>query len=98
MTAAGSTFRRCSCRDRQTGRSIGTACPKLTQRRHGMWYYRIELPPDAAGQRRPRRRGGFASQTDAQAELDLARTLLAIPAGDDRHAVTVVGDPIEKAI
>ena len=98
MAATGSTYRRCSCRDPRTGRGLGSACPKLSGRRHGVWYYRLELPPDAAGVRRPRRRGGFASQADAQAELDRARALLALPAGDDRHAVTVVGDLLENAI
>jgi hypothetical protein len=33
--AIGSTFRRRSCRDRHTGRSLGSACPKLSSRRHG---------------------------------------------------------------
>ena len=98
MTATGSTYRRCSCRDPNTGRSLGSACPKLSRRRHGICYYRLELPPDAAGLRRPRRRGGFTTQTDAQAELDHARALLAIPPADDRHAVTTVGDLLEKAI
>jgi len=98
LAATGSTYRRCSCRDPRTGRLLGTACPKMSRRRHGIWYYRLELPPNAAGVRRPRRRGGFPTQTDAQAELDHARGLLALPAADDRHAATVVGDLIEQAI
>ena len=54
---------------------------------HGTWYYQIELPPRADGTRRPPlRHGGFATETDAKAELDLARELLAIAApGDPRH-------------
>jgi len=98
MTTTGSTYRRCSCRDPETKKDMGNACPKLKHRSHGGWFYRIELPPDADGTRRPRRRGGFASETDAQAQLDQARALLSIPDADDRKALTQVGDVIEFAI
>ena len=73
--ANGSVFRRCSCVD-ELGKELGTACPKRTRTGHGQWCYRIELPADATGKRRPRRRGGFASATDAQDELDRVRELL----------------------
>ena len=77
---------------------MGSACPKLTQRRHGVWSYRVELPPNADGERRPRRRGGFTTETDAQRELDHARALLAIPERDDTDAIRQIGDLIEAAI
>jgi integrase len=95
---AGSTYRRCSCRDPQTGRNLGSACPKLNGYRHGIWFYRLELPANADGARRPRRRGGFATEAEARAELDHARALLEIPERDDAFALTQVGDLIETAI
>jgi hypothetical protein len=96
--SAGSTYRRCSCRNPATGKPYGSACPKLTQRRHGVWFYRIELPPTGDRARRPRRRGGFDTETDARAELDQARALLAIPERDDVDAIRQIGDLIETAI
>ena len=66
---------------------------------HGTWYYQIELPPRASGTRRPPlRHGGFATHAGAQAELDLARELLAIaPPGDPQTAIRIA-DAITAAI
>ncbi|MET9263838.1 hypothetical protein [Amycolatopsis sp. NPDC004079] len=64
----GSVFWRCSCRDNNK-KSLGDECPKLRNKRHGQWFFRIELPPDAEGNRRPRRRGGYA--TEAESGLSL---------------------------
>ena len=85
MAAKGRTFKSCSCRDAATGKKLGQQCPHLRtpdrrwNRHHGTWNYQLELPPTPDGSRRsPLRRGGFATETDAQAELDTARQLLAI--------------------
>jgi integrase len=64
----GSVFRRCGCRDQATGRLLGARCPGLSSRRHGTWYFSVELP-SAAGDRRRVRRGGFASSAAAVAAL-----------------------------
>src|SRR3954452_6539527 len=64
----GTTYKRCSCKG-SNGRSLGKACPQLRNSRHGSWYYVVELPPDAKGRRRQQRRGGFASERDAQRAL-----------------------------
>jgi integrase len=95
--AVGSVGRRCSCRDTQN-KTLGKNCPKLARGSHGQWYYRLELPEDAEGQRRPRRRSGFDSQTAAQAELDQARELLALPEDGDTAALCAVGDLIAEAL
>ncbi len=96
--ALGSTFRRCSCRDEQ-GKPYGQQCPKLKNgRRHGQWGWRIELPADKHGERRPRRRGGFATRDDAQNELDHARELLALAEDDDTDTARKIGDVIAKAL
>jgi integrase len=65
----GSTYKHCGCRDAD-GRRLNKACPKLRQRGHGTWYYVITLPPHADGRVRQRRRGGYATQDAAQADLD----------------------------
>jgi integrase len=93
----GKVSRRCGCRD-EHGNLVGTACPKRQRTGHGQWFYRIELPADADGNRRPRRRSGFPSGTAAQNELDHARDLLAIPEDDDPEARRRVGDMIATAI
>jgi len=93
----GSVDRRCSCRDTH-GKALGKNCPKLARSSHGQWFYRLELPEDADGQRRPRRRSGFDSQTAAQTELDRARELLALPEDGDAAALCAVGDLIAEAL
>jgi hypothetical protein len=52
---------------------------RLKNLRRGQWCYRVELPADAAGKCRPRRRSGFADATAAQNALDQVRALLALP-------------------
>ena len=83
--ASGRTFKRCNCRDTETGKRLGRTCPKLWRAdgqwspRHGTWTYQLELPPTLDGKRRnPLRRGGFATQTAAEEDLADARALLAI--------------------
>lgn len=82
--AEGATYKRCFCRDEE-GSALGQRCPKLRRRggawsaTHGRWYYQLELPPTSDGKRRnPLRRGGFASQDAAEAEMGRARELLGI--------------------
>jgi integrase len=65
----GSVFRRCGCRDQATGRLLGARCPGLSSRRHGTWYFSVELP-SPGGDRRRVRRGGFASRSAALAALE----------------------------
>ncbi len=77
----GSVFKRCGCRNPQTRRPLGNACPKLRRpngtwsAEHGQWHYQIELPRTPKG-RRQLRRGGFASQRETADDLDHARALL----------------------
>ena len=61
----GSTYKRCTCTD-AAGKRLGKRCQQLRNSRHGSWYYVVELPPDAKGRRRQQRRGGFASERDAE--------------------------------
>jgi integrase len=98
--AEGSTYKRCSCRAAD-GTRLGTGCPKLRRASgawsatHGTWYYQLELPPDPDGTRRsPLRRGGFATGTDAEAQLGHARELLAIADIGDDQAVSRIADAL----
>ncbi len=68
----GSTFKRCACRDHQ-GKQLGAKCPRLKTPRHGTWYLLAELAAAPGGKRRQHRRGGFATQREAQAALDSLR-------------------------
>ena len=65
----GSVYRRCGCRDENTGRLLGARCPGLRSAGHGSWYFSADLPA-AAGQRRRVRRGGFATRAAAVAALE----------------------------
>lgn len=71
----GSVYRRCGCRNENTGRLLGARCPGLRSAGHGSWYLSAELP-SAAGERRRVRRGGFATRAEAVAALEA----LAFPA------------------
>ncbi|MEV5721334.1 hypothetical protein AB0L41_46380 [Amycolatopsis mediterranei] len=66
----------------ETGKRLGTTCPKLKRRNgtwsseHGTWYFQAELPHRHDGIRRTRRRGGYATQTQAQDVLDKMAALV----------------------
>ncbi|GAB3487525.1 tyrosine-type recombinase/integrase [Amycolatopsis cihanbeyliensis] len=70
----------------------------MKNKRHGQWYFRIELPPDAAGRRRPRRRGGYASATEAETALDRVRDLLGIAEPGDAETLRKIGDLVSVVI
>jgi integrase len=93
----GSTYRRCSCRD-EAGKQLGTHCPKLVQRRHGVWYLRQELPAAADGTRKTLRKGGYETKTDAVADLDRVRALIGIPDEDDAAGRAAVAELLAKVV
>ncbi len=58
-------YRACSCRDPQTGRLLGKACPDLgSKKKHGAWYARYEAPRDAEARRRRPRIGPYATERE----------------------------------
>lgn len=101
---SGSTFKRCGCRDPRTGKLIGQKCPKLRRasgawsRHHGIWHYQIELPPRGDGSRRPLRRGGYGSQSEAEADLARVRAALAAGNSTDPSQLTLLSDLIETTV
>ncbi len=85
----GSTYQRCYCRD-AAGKQLGKRCPKLTQRTHGSWALRQELPPqviDGKERRDSFNRSGYGTKRAARADLDQVRALLAVPDSDDAEAL-----------
>jgi integrase len=99
----GSTFKRCGCRDEDTGKLVGATCPLLRRRSgawsstHGRWGYQIELPPTVEGRRRQARRIGLASQDSATEALQHIRALLAL-AEDDKEILMQIADVIQGSI
>jgi integrase len=85
----GSIKRRCHCKNPQTGREYGSACPQLTGSKHGDWEYRDRL--DSSTGRRSYRRGGFARRADAEEHGRLVRNLVALACGE-RHDINRIGD------
>jgi integrase len=68
----GRVYRRCGCQD-ENRKQLGPWCPQLiADTKHGTWTYAVDLAPED-GQRRTRRRGGFA--THAEATREMARVL-----------------------
>jgi integrase len=99
----GTTYKRCGCR-KPAGNPRGWICPFLRRseggwsRHHGIWHLQIELPATADGKRRPLRRGGFDSQTDAENQLGKIRAALAVADPNDPAEMIRVGDLIKAAI
>ncbi|MEV1066045.1 tyrosine-type recombinase/integrase [Streptomyces sp. NPDC050263] len=94
-TSGGTTTRRCSCRNPETGKNYSKSCPKLANRRHGTWAIRHELGNRADGTRREFRRSGFETSAEATKELNKVRALLAIPAEDDPAGHLAISDMLE---
>lgn len=92
----GSTYRRCYCRDPETGKPLGTSCPKRASRKHGTYSIRQELPNREDGSRRSFNRAGYETLKAAQADLDHVRALLAIADEDDPEDVARIAALLEQ--
>lgn len=68
MPKRGVVFKRCGCRDRQSGRRLEAACSRLRERAHGSWYFHCSVPTMVGTERV--RRGGFPSRQAAVAARD----------------------------
>jgi integrase len=90
---AGGISKRCECRG-PDGRLLGKSCPNLAKKNHGAVMLRQELPLDADGKRRPFRRTGYATVTDAQKDLLRLQAILDL-VGDDEDAALRVGDLLQ---
>jgi integrase len=99
---AGSTFKRCGCRDR-AGKQMGRRCARLRRNGkwnsdHGAWHLQLELPPYPSGRRRTLRQGPFSSKDDAAGMLDRLTELLRIPDPAEPDAVEQTVTLIQTAL
>jgi Phage integrase, N-terminal SAM-like domain len=90
MSARGSVYSWCGCRDPATGGRLGSRCPRRGKPGHGSWYLSLELPAGLDGRRRRIRRGGFPARKAA--EKALAR--LRMP--EDPEAVLTTGEWLDR--
>ncbi|TFE31044.1 site-specific integrase [Frankia sp. B2] len=98
-------FKRCGCKDPDTGKPLAGHCPRLRRKGtntwradHGTWYYAVDLPPGPDGKRNHRRRGGFATSDAADQEANLIEHLLAVPDPGDTVGMQAVVALIVAAI
>ena len=71
----GSTFKRCTCPE-------GRKCPRLRERRHGIWGYDRRVLTSTGT--RTLRRNGFDTQKAAEAALERVNDLIKLAKGDKR--------------
>lgn len=62
-------YRAFSCRDQETSRLLGQACPRLGQKGHGGWYARYKAPGTANGRRQRPRIGPYPTKKEATEAL-----------------------------
>ncbi|AUH42204.1 tyrosine-type recombinase/integrase [Streptomyces sp. CMB-StM0423] len=92
----GSTHRRCYCRDPESGKPLGKKCPKLTNRKHGSYSIRQELPPREDGARRSFSRAGYETLKAAQTDLNHVRALLGLAGADDPEGMDLIAVMLEE--
>jgi integrase len=91
VTARGRAYKRCGCKDPETGRQLGARCPDLRKRHHGTWA--IEVRIDTTARQAARlHRSGFARSEDAEAALDQIYDLVRL--ADDDMTRAKIGDLI----
>ena len=99
----GRVFKRCGCRDENSGRALGARCPKLRRQggafnpRNGEWGYQLELPRTSDGKRRQARRTGLQSQEQAWEVLDHLKALLDL-AQNEPDLEVQIADLIQNAL
>ena len=82
--------KRCGCRDPETRRKLGSACPDLSKRHHGS--YEAALRIDTSKGRRKLHRSGFATAGERDAFEDQVRELVRL--ADDAATRAKIGDLI----
>jgi len=80
----GSTFKRCTCPE-------GRKCPRLKERRHGIWGYDRRVLTSTGT--RTLRRNGFDTQKAAEAALERVNDLIKL-AGGDKRLEARIGDMV----
>jgi len=68
MAASDGVLKRCGCRD-TSGKRLEKACPRLSERGHGSWYFHASAT-NLLGRSERARRGGYPSQAAARRARD----------------------------
>lgn len=90
MNARAPRGKRCGCRDPETGKQLGSACPKLGQRHHGTYVAEVRI--ETGSGRRKLGRSGFA--TAAERDDFAARIGELVRLGADGVTRAAIGDLI----
>ena len=90
MSARGSVYSWCGCRDPVSGGRLGSRCPQRGRPGHGSWYLSLELPAGLDGHRRRIRRGGYPTRKAAKKALARLR----MP--EDPEAVLTTGEWLDR--
>jgi integrase len=93
MAARGRAYKRCGCKDPETGRQLGERCPDLRKRHHGTWAIEVRIGTSTG--RRKLHRAGYATREEAEAALDHIRDLVRL--ADDDVTRAKIGDLIWTA-
>ncbi|MFC7731150.1 site-specific integrase [Actinomadura keratinilytica] len=88
----GTTYKRCNCRDPETGKYYNQKCPQLSSRRHGSWMFDVRIDITSRDGHRLKR-AGYDTQTDAKSALDHVNDLIKL-AKDDGKLRRRIGDLI----
>ncbi|MUN41504.1 site-specific integrase [Actinomadura litoris] len=83
MAPKGTVYKRCGCKDPDTGKPLNGRCPGLAGRKHGTWTIDVHIDTTAKAGRRLKR-GGYQTKTKGEAALDTIRDLIKLAADDDR--------------
>jgi hypothetical protein len=99
---SNSVYRRCGCRDSNGKQySAENSCPRMTDARHGSWWYYLshgtEADPRRPGKRRRRqlRKSGFRTKREAQAALAKVRAEMDAGTYTAPSKITVADDATE---
>ena len=90
MSARGSVYSWCGCRDPETGRRLGSRCPQRGKLGHGSWYLSLELPAGLDGHRRRIRRDGFPTRKAAE------KALVRVRMPEAAEAVLTTGEWLDR--
>jgi integrase len=80
MTPQAPRGKRCGCRDPETGKQLGNACPKLRQRHHG--FYEAAPRVDTSQGHRKLHRSGFSTAAERDEFVERVRELVRLAEGD----------------
>lgn len=83
MALKGTVYKRCYCKDPDTGKPLNQNCPRLPLQRHGAWMLDARIDTTDKPRRRLKR-GGYKTKAAAEKALGQIRDLVGLAGGDAR--------------